>query len=63
MIYQPGDYVYPADLPHPFLCRVDEAQTADCSNGSGQILRLEPPPRRAHAEGNGSWSRWSGPLH
>lgn len=86
MIYQPGDYVYPADLPQPFLCRVDEAQTADCSNGSGQILRLEPLegpwpagtalirldasvvpawPRqlRGNADGNGSWSRWHGPMH
>ena len=23
MIYQSGDYVYPADLPRPLLCRVD----------------------------------------
>ncbi len=42
MIYQPGDYVYPADLPRPMLCRVQEAETAEPRAGSGQILTLEP---------------------
>jgi hypothetical protein len=42
MIYQPGDYVYPADLPRPMLCRVQEAERADTRTGGGQILVLDP---------------------
>lgn len=42
MIYQPGDYVYPADLPRPMLCRVQEAEPAEARTGGGQILILEP---------------------
>ena len=42
MIYQSGDYVYPADLPRPLLCRVDRAETVTVRDGRAQILRLEP---------------------
>jgi len=42
MIYQSGDYVYPADLPRPLLCRVDRAETVSVRDGRSQILRLEP---------------------
>ena len=42
MIYQPGDYVYPADLPRAYLCRVHRAETLSIRNGRSQILRLQP---------------------
>jgi hypothetical protein len=42
MIYQPGDYVYPVDLPRAHLCRVRRAETLHVRNGCSQILRLEP---------------------
>jgi hypothetical protein len=42
MIYQSGDYVYPADLPRPVLCRVSKAENVHVRNGLSQILRLEP---------------------
>ena len=42
MIYQNGDYVYPADLPRPVLCRVAKAESLDVRSGTAQVLRLEP---------------------
>jgi hypothetical protein len=42
MIYQPGDYVYPADLPRPLLCRVRGAERLGLRKGTSQVLRLEP---------------------
>ena len=42
MIYQPGDYVYPADLPRAVLCRVSKAENVHVRTGMAQILRLEP---------------------
>ena len=42
MMFQQGDYVYPADLPKRFLCRVTGAQSFDVGQGTSQILRLEP---------------------
>lgn len=42
MPYQPGDYVYPADLPRPFLCRVVRAEELAIGTGTAQMLRLEP---------------------
>jgi hypothetical protein len=42
MIYQSGDYVYPADLPRPVLCRVSKAENVHVRNGLSQILKLEP---------------------
>jgi len=42
MIYQPGDYVYPADLPRPLLCRVSKAESLKVHDTFSQILRLEP---------------------
>jgi hypothetical protein len=42
MIYQPGDYVYPADLPRRVLCRVAKAESLDVRQGTGQVLKLEP---------------------
>jgi hypothetical protein len=42
MIYQPGDYVYPADLPRPMLCRVTRAENLAIRKGTPQVLKLEP---------------------
>jgi len=42
MIYQPGDYVYPADLPRPLLCRVARAESLAIRKGTSQVLKLEP---------------------
>jgi len=41
-MYQPGDCVYPADLPRRFLCRVSGAESFSTSAGTSQILRLQP---------------------
>jgi len=41
-VYQPGDYVYPADLPRRWLCRVARAEEARTADGAFQILTLEP---------------------
>ena len=42
MIYQPGDYVYPADLPRAYLCRVRRTETLGARGSRAQMLRLEP---------------------
>jgi hypothetical protein len=42
MTYQRGDYVYPADLPRPLLCRVSRAETLAVRKGCSQLLRLQP---------------------
>lgn len=42
MPYQPGNYVYPADLPRRILCRVKQAETLIIRSGPVQVLRLEP---------------------
>jgi hypothetical protein len=42
MIYQPGDYVCPSDLPRRFLCRVEQVESINLGNGLSQILQLEP---------------------
>ena len=41
-MYQPGDYVYPVDLPRRCLCRVASAESARTDDGAFQILTLEP---------------------
>ena len=41
-MYQPGDCVYPADLPRRFLCRVAGAESFSTAAGISQILRLQP---------------------
>ena len=41
-MYQPGDCVYPTDLPRRFLCRVAGAETFCTGAGPSQILRLQP---------------------
>jgi hypothetical protein len=41
-MFHPGDYVYPADLPGRFLCRVAAAEDFDVPAGRSQILKLEP---------------------
>ena len=41
-MYQPGDCVYPADLPRRFLCRVAGAENFSTGAGTSQILRLQP---------------------
>ena len=40
MEFQPGDYVYPADLPQRLLCRVTEAESGRTEMGPFQILTL-----------------------
>ena len=42
MLYQPGDYVCPSDLPRRFLCRVEQVESIKVGNGLAQILQLEP---------------------
>jgi hypothetical protein len=42
MLYQPGDYVCPSDLPRRFLCRVEQAESFEPGDGTAQILKLEP---------------------
>lgn len=42
MIYRKGDYVYPADLPRPILCRVKRAEGLGVREGVAQLLELEP---------------------
>jgi hypothetical protein len=41
-MYRAGDYVYPADLPRPVLCRVAAAEPAVTPTGTFQILTLQP---------------------
>ncbi len=41
-MYRAGDYVYPADLPRPVLCRVADAEPAVTPSGIFQILTLQP---------------------
>ena len=41
-MYRTGDYVYPEDLPHRFLCRVSETERFSVRDGSCQILKLAP---------------------
>jgi len=50
MEFQPGDYVYPADLPQRLLCRVTHAETGRTRTGPFQILTLEPV--------GGPWGTW-----
>jgi hypothetical protein len=40
--YQPGDHVYPTDLPRRFVCRVMEAEAVQLNDEVSQILKLEP---------------------
>jgi hypothetical protein len=40
MMYEPGDYVCPSDLPRRFLCRVEQVESV--GDGFSQILKLEP---------------------
>jgi hypothetical protein len=42
MTYEPGDLVYPADLPRRVLCRILETESIDIRGSTRQILRLEP---------------------
>jgi hypothetical protein len=42
MRYQPGDLVYPADLPRRVLCRVVATKQIASRDGGGQALRLKP---------------------
>ncbi len=41
-MYNPGDYVFLADLPQPYLCRVTDAETFPVGVGQSQMLRLAP---------------------
>ncbi len=42
MLYQPGDYVCPSDLPRWFLCRVEQVESFKVRDGLAQILKLAP---------------------
>ena len=42
MFYEPGDHVYPSDLPHWFLCRVEQVESFRVGDGLTQILELQP---------------------
>ena len=42
MLYQPGDYVYPADLPRPIVCRVQDVESLSVGRDVSQVLKLEP---------------------
>src|SRR5437660_3512528 len=42
MLYQPGDYVYPADLPRPIICRVEDVESLRVGREVSQVLKLEP---------------------
>jgi len=44
MLHQPGDHVYPSDLPRRFLCRVGQVESSNVTGGLAQILKLEPRP-------------------
>ena len=48
--YRAGDYVYPAHLPRPMLCRVVRAEMGLAPTGAFQILVLEPL--------DGPWALW-----
>jgi hypothetical protein len=41
-MYQSGDYVYLADLPRPFLCRVTDAESFSVGTDRSQMLELAP---------------------
>jgi hypothetical protein len=42
MLYQPGDYVCPADLPRPIVCRVRDVESLSVGRDVSQVLKLEP---------------------
>jgi hypothetical protein len=42
MLYERGDYVWPSDLPHRFLCRVAAVESFEVGSGRCQLLKLEP---------------------
>ncbi len=42
MLYQPGDYVCPADLPRPIVCRVQDVESLTVGRDVSQVLKLEP---------------------
>ena len=41
-MYDRGDYVFLADLPRPFLCRVLDVETFTVGSGRSQMLKLAP---------------------
>ena len=41
-MFQPGDYVYPTDLPLRLLCRVTQAESLNPGGEGFQILKLTP---------------------
>ena len=38
MVYRPGDYVCPADLPRRFVCKITQAERIDVGSSDSQIL-------------------------
>ena len=41
-MFQPGDYVYPKDLPLRLLCRVTQAESLNPGGEGFQVLNLTP---------------------
>ena len=41
-MFQPGDYVYPTDLPLRLLCRVAHAESLNPGGEGFQVLKLTP---------------------
>jgi len=41
-MFQPGDYVYPTDLPLRLLCRVTQVETLNPGGEGFQVLKLTP---------------------
>src|SRR5438034_11225055 len=42
MLYQTGDYVCPADLARPIICRVEDVESLRVGREVSQVLKLEP---------------------
>jgi hypothetical protein len=41
-MFQPGDYVYPTDLPLRLLCRVTQTESLNPGGEGFQVLKLRP---------------------
>ena len=41
-MFQPGDYVYPTDLPLRLLCRITQVESLNPGGEGFQVLKLTP---------------------
>ena len=41
-MFQPGDYVYPTDLPLRLLCRITQVESLNPGGEGLQVLKLTP---------------------